>query len=161
MTLKRSISTYMKVLVLGSWGLYLVVLLVSLPLPPEAVWRWVLSAAITIVGIFAGISALRESQSWRTWCVTASMALLLLAFGRLAVGVAWNVSTWKVDIFAASATYFSEAWKILLTLSANRGIASAALYAYDFVAMPVLQLTILILLLRSFPASKASTLTSH
>ncbi len=71
------------------------------------------------------------------------------------------MSTWKSDIFTASAAYFHEVWMTLITLSTNRSPASAVLYAYDFVAMPVLQLAILILLLRSFATSKPSTLTLH
>ena len=137
------------IVVVGSWMAYAAILVLLMPIPPEAVIGFVLSAIAALVGISAGVAALVNTRLWRILALTAALVFLIGYAIRLVMLANVSAQTLGTSLINGLATVLKNSWLIAQDLYQTSGIMGATPYTFS-VAMPVLQLAI-IWLLRASP----------
>ena len=144
------------IVVVVTWIAYAAILVLSMPIPSEAVIGFSLSAVAALIGISAGVAAWVNTRLWRILALTAALVFLAGFATRLVMLANVSAQTLKTSFMSGLATVLKESWLIAQDLYQTSGIMGAAPYTFS-VAMPVLQLVIILLLLASPSPSVQST----
>jgi hypothetical protein len=134
------------IVVVVSWMAYAAILVLSMPIPPEAVVGFSLSAIAALVGISAGVAAVVNARLWRILALTAAVVFLVGYAIRLVMLASVSAQTLGTSLFSGLATVLKDSWLIAQDLYQTSGIMGAAPYTFS-VVMPVIQLVIIWLLL--------------
>ena len=139
-----------RILVVGSWLGYAVVLVGSIPIPSEAILGFVFGVVAVLVGVSASVAALLNFRLWRILALVAGGIFLAGYAVRLAVWANTSAQTWGTSLVQALATVLRDIWLIAQHLYQTSGGIGLVPYAFSVFAMPPLQLAI-IWLLRASP----------
>jgi len=140
------------IVVAGSWLAYAAILVLSMPIPPEAVIGFSLSVIAALVGIAAGVAALVNVRLWRILALTAALVFLVGYAIRLVMWANVSAQTLGTSLTNGLGAVLKDNWFIAQDLYQTSGIMGAAPYTFS-VAMPLLQFAI-IWLLRASPLKK-------
>lgn len=148
--LNATIATNLtRALILVSWGLFLLILIASLPIPEEGALRWTFSLLIAMIGTTGGVLAVLAHPWWFTTTIVPAVAIVALFLARVIAIVHTKVSTWKMGLLDAITSVFNDSWKIFDHLLNEKGVLPATSYVYDWVVMPSIQIAILLILYRT------------
>ena len=136
------------IVVVVFWMAYAAILVLSMPIPPEAVIGFSLSVIAALIGISAGVAALVNTRLWRILALTAASVFLVGFATRLVMLASLSAQTLQTSFISGLATVLKDSWLIAQDLYQTSGIMGAAPYTFS-VAMPVIQLAIIWLLLAS------------
>jgi hypothetical protein len=130
----------LRIVIAGSWVVYAAILVLSIPIPTEAVLGFVLSVIAALIGISAAIAAMVNARLWRMLALTAALVYL--------VGYATRVIMW-IHVYGLS-TVLKDSGLIAKHFYNTFGIVSVVPYTFSVFAMPALQLAI-VWLVRASP----------
>jgi len=137
-----------RLMVFGVWALYLPIVLAPLayddPLRPMYPFWF-----STLIGLIAGINALRSSRHWSVWASLAALLYLLLSLLRHAHFVLGALS-YKSTLSAALDQYLLVSALIMRRYIEAGAFPSFLVYLYYEWLMPVLQFAILVFSVRAW-----------
>jgi hypothetical protein len=137
-----------RILVIGSWSIFIVAWIVALPIPPEATTKFLLAVLASVFGIVATLSVLLRIKLWRLLAVISAGVYLLTYCVYVVLSSLDLAETWRLTFLGGVGDFYSSIWKILLQFLNTYGFAPALTFAFVEMLMPVTQLAILIALIR-------------
>jgi hypothetical protein len=139
----------LRIVVAGSWVAYAAILVLSIPFPSEALIEVLLSVFSALIGISAVAAALVNARLWRILALTAAVVFLVGYATRVVMWANLSAQTWETSLNSGLATVLKDSWLIAKHFYQTSGVMGAVPYTFSMFAMPVLQLTIVWLLLAS------------
>ena len=137
-----------RILVIGSWSIFVVAWIVALPIPPEATTKFLLAVLASLFGIVATLSALLRFNLWRLVAAISAGVYLLTYCVYVVLSSLDHAETWRLTFLGGVGDFYISNWKILMHFLNTYGIAQALSFAFVEMLMPVAQLAILIALIR-------------
>jgi hypothetical protein len=137
----------LRIVVAGSWLIYITELALSIPIPREGFVPLLLGIFASMFGVGAVVAATFTSSRWRVFASTAACVYLVTYCVRMALLTLDEAETWGGSFPETLGRAYRSSWQIFAHFYETFGVTEAVSYAFTAFLMPVLQLGIATLLI--------------